>query len=546
MLSPTLSPRMIALPLWGALMAHSSLIERHHPLLELTISSKHRPPAVADLARLADAPIAGLRIRVEAVSGVGLAGLSVLWAALLDLRKRGKKVYIELEHVGNAELLLASAATRVFLRPTVSVWALGLGGSMSFYGDLLARFGLQFDVEAAGAYKSFGEAFARGYPSVANREANESLIQGLQAELEQMIATGRGIPAAEVRAAMVAGPLSAADAVRRGLVDACAWPDQVDEELKKLLEVEELVQVPFASWLRPRRRRDVLERWMRGGKRVVVMHLRGAVVDGEGSAGAEVIAAIPVEAALRELEERGDVGALVLHIDSPGGSATASDLIWRAVSRLQRLFPVVAVMGNVAASGGYYIAAGAGEILAQPTTITGSIGVVGGKMVLGPALERQGVHSFPVLGAPQADMLSPMSAFRPEQRERFRASLRDFYRCFLERVSAGRRRSVESVEPVAQGRVWTGRQALEHGLVDRLGGLEEAVARAAQLAGLEAPRRLDLRPGPPVSRISRLLRGLMRDAVPELRLIENVAPELRSFMSLKDGVWAIWLWRVEL
>ena len=174
--------------------------------------------------------------------------------------------------------------------------------------------------------------------------------------------------------------------------------------------------------------------------------------------------------------------AVVLAIDSQGGSATASDAIWRAVQRVLAKKPVVAVLGNVAASGGYYIAVGACEILASPGTITGSIGVVGGKLVVGPALARQGVHTEHVLGAPQGDLLSPLQGFRPDQRLRFRAGLQEFYRVFLERVSAGRRRPVSAIAPYAEGRVWTGRQALERGLVDQLGGLEDGIQRAARLA----------------------------------------------------------------
>jgi protease-4 len=186
---------------------------------------------------------------------------------------------------------------------------------------------------------------------------------------------------------------------------------------------------------------------------------------------------------LDALREDPRVEAVVLYVDSPGGSALASDLIARAVVRLQGTKPVISVFGDVAASGGYYIAAPSAELIAQEGSITGSIGVVGGKIVFGEGAERLGVSSEAVTAGPNATVFSPWEPFTPQQRERFRRSLVRIYDRFVQVVAAGRKAPSDAIESVAQGRVWTGRQALERGLVDRIGGLDLAIRRARELAG---------------------------------------------------------------
>ncbi len=543
MASIPLSLRLIAMPFWSLAAGWQWLYERGGTVLRVRVDERTPLPSVESfLAVLDRAGVRGIWITVEAVEG-GWASIAAVRDALLALRKAGKLVILEMERAGNAEMLLASAADRAYIRPTAQVWLVGVGAALRFGGAALARLGLAFDVEAAGAYKSFGEMFSRAWASPENREATRLLVEDLQGELEGAIATGRGVAVDAVRAALAAAPLSAADAVAAGLVDGAKYPDEVADIAEELWGENPRV-VEFATWWKVASRRLRIERFIVGGPRVVVVHLAGAVVDGRGNPGSEQIAAAPVCELLTTISEDTGVRAVVLHIRSPGGSAMASDLIWRAVRKLGQEKPVVAVFGDVAASGGYYIGVAASEIVAHAASLTGSIGVVGGKVVARPALESLGVHTEVVLGAPQADFFSD-ARFSPEQRARFRVGLERAYREFVERVAAGRKQAYDTVEPHARGRVWTGRRALELGLIDGLGGVEEGIARAARLASLTDPRRLDIYVARRGARLRRLFRSLVVAAVPEVRHL-HVPDAVRLFMVNPGAAQAVWLGEFEV
>lgn len=539
----SLSLRLVALPIWAIQAARARIAERGEPVLELRVGPRHPLPEARALRAVAESRVAGLWLRVDSVAGTGWATLQAAHAALLHVRASGKRVYVELERCGNGELLLASAATRAWVRPLASVDLVGVGATLRFAGDALARLGLRFDVEAAGAYKSFGETFTRGWASSENREAMRAIVDDLQAQLEARIAEGRGVTAEEVRAAVLAAPLPAEDAVARRLVDAVAYADEVKAELAQQ-HGEDFACRPFAGWWKRAHARRRIEGWIVRDAIVTVVHLQGSVVDGDGRPGSAAIASNPVIERLDALAEADHVRAVVLAIRSPGGSALASDLIWRAVVRLRAKKPVIAAFGDVAASGGYYIAAPCNAIVVEPGTLTGSIGVVGGKLVLGGALQRVGVHSEQVLGAPAASVYTPEAPFDAPQRARFRAGLERFYRAFVERVAAGRGRPYDDVEPLARGRVWTGARAVTIGLADALGGVDDAVARAAALAGATRARRVDVQVGPsePLAvRILRRFRGagaLLR----ALRVTEAIAadgPLALAAQALPEGARAI-------
>lgn len=545
MASFPLSPRLLAFPLWGALALRETLLERRRPVLELYVGGRHTLPDARALRSVADAAdVRGLHLQIDGLAE-GWASLAAAREALLAIRKAGKFVSVELERCTNAELYLASAADRVWVRPMVQVHLFGVGAALRFAGDAFARFGLRFDMESAGAYKSFGETFTRSFPSPENREAMSDIVAGLEAELEEAIASGRSLSPGIVRQAVLDAPLDPEDAQRVGLIDGALYPDAVRAELESLFG-RGYARVPFASWHRAQAARVRLERWIEGRRRVGVVHLAGPVVDGDGAPGSQVIAARPVCRALDKLAEDERVAAVVLDIRSPGGSATASDVIWRAVERLGRRKPVVAVLGDVAASGGYYIAVAASEILTGPNTLTGSIGVVGGKLVVGEALSRLGVHTELILGAPGASTFSAETPFDPVQRERFRAGLLRFYRAFVDRVAAGRRRPFDVIEPLARGRVWTGRRAVEHGLADRIGTVDDGIARAAHLAGVTSPAVSDVRLGIPAPRWIRVARAFTEELAPELRLLPRI-PDTARLLAEQPGVpLLLWPWDVEV
>lgn len=540
-----LSLRLLAVPLWGAAWGRARLAERGRPVVLVRVDARHPLPPAHVLGRLADAPaVRAVHIVIDELAA-GWATLAAAREALRRVRAAGKLVFVELERCGNGELYLASVADRVWLRPMADVHALGVAAVLRFAGDALARFGLEFDVEAAGAFKSFGEMWTRAYGSAANREATKLIVDDLQRELEEGIAEGRGLAVEVVRSALAEGPLAAEDARARGLIDDVGYADAARSALEALLGGPFRV-VPFARWAAVTGVRDWLEGWIECRRRVVVLHLHGPVVDGEGPPGSPAIAAGPVGRALDALREDESVAAVVLSIRSPGGSAVASDRIWRDVERLVRAKPVIAAFDDVAASGGYYVAAGATEIWALPNTLTGSIGVVGGKLVVAPGLARLGVYSETIPGAPHASMFRAEAPFSPSERERFRASLDRFYRTFVDRVAAGRKQPWAAVEAHAQGRVWTGRQAHERGLVDHLGDTTAAVARAAGLSSARNPVRIDIRISPRSTRLARLVRRWMESAAPELGLIPALPATARALMEAAGRPLYLLPWEIDI
>jgi protease-4 len=436
------------------------------------------------LRRVAETPdVRAVLVRIRSPR-LGWAMAQELQQELAGIRSAGKLLTVYMEVAGNLEMYLAAPADRIWMAPASELALVGVGARLTFFGGAFERVGVAADIESAGAYKSFGESYTRSYPTPANREAVSAVVVDLHEQLVAGILAWRKIPPEAVALAMEEAPIPAEQAKALGLVDDLAFPDQVHAALDDLLGGEQKA-VPLQRVIRWLNFERWLERVGRRRERVAVVHLEGAVTHGvEPQAGSGArIEAERVVPALQALRDDLRVKAVVLYVDSPGGSALASDLIAREVVRLQEAKPVISVFGNVAASGGYYIAAPSAELIAQDGTLTGSIGVVGGKLVFGDAASRLGVSTEAVTAGPNATLFSPWEPFTPEQRARFRQSLRRIYDRFVAVVAAGRKRPKDAIEAVAQGRVWTGRQALEHGLVDRIGGLDLGIQRARELAG---------------------------------------------------------------
>ncbi|MEQ1566487.1 MAG: S49 family peptidase [Myxococcota bacterium] len=506
-----------ALPVaWTLWFAQRRAVGRD-AVLELTLEPngdiRERDQFVRRLRRVGEDPtIAALVLRFGESPG-GWAAAQDLRDAIRSLRAAGKRVYAVLEAPGNAVAWVASAADRVFMVPTGEYGLVGVGVELTFFGAALGRLGIKPDFEAAGAYKSFGETFTRSYASPENHEAVRDLVDDLHAQLVAGIAEGRGKSEDDVRALLARAPLSAEEAREAGLVDATAYEDELLDWLKEQHGAKTKL-VPFSRWALIDAARERFARLGRTGTVITVLHLQGPIALEDRSGGPSIGArkVVPLLTRLRE-DER--VGAVVLHVDSPGGSALASDLIWREVELLRKRKVVVASFENVSASGGFYLSAPAQAIFVRAATLTGSIGVFGGKLVMGEGLRRVGVHTQEVLGAPNANLFSASRPFHPDQRVRFRASLQRFYDGFVGRVAAGRGKEVAELEPHCRGRVWTGRAALERSLVDAQGDLSDAIARARDLAGLaERPfvRRDWIGHERPL--VGRLMSGLVRQLSP--------------------------------
>ncbi|MFT4626851.1 MAG: protease-4 [Myxococcota bacterium] len=499
----------------------------------------------------ADPHVEGVVFRIQGSPGNWAAGHD-LRQAIAAVRAANTRAYAFVEAPGNAALWLASACERVFVPPTSEVGLVGLGVEVTFFGALLERLGVKTDFESAGVYKSLAEPYTRTFPSAANHDALQTLVQALHGQLIHDVAAGRGLQDSDVESAMAEAPMPVERARELSLVDQEAYWDQV----RTWVEQEHgdgVVLIEFDGWARRDFVLAQVETLGRANGTVAVVHLEGNIVlENRGSG--DAIAARVLIPLLRGLTEDDSVAAVVLHVNSPGGSALASDLIWREVDQLRARKPVVACYEDVSASGGVYLSAPATEIVARPGTLTGSIGVVGGKLVVGEGMRKLGVHSQPIEAAPNASVFSASRPFTPPQRARFRASLERFYDAFVKRVADGRNRDPADLEPHCRGRVWTGSDAKERGIVDRIGGLELAVQRAGALAGLaEGTAAMRHLTGSPQSPMARLASAAMRRAAPgagALTGLVEVGADMRAWMSLlaaHPGEPLVWMpWQVRL
>jgi protease-4 len=372
--------------------------------------------------------------------------------------------------------------------PASSLDLRGLATYELFFRGTLDKLGVYPDLLHIGDYKTAANTFTEKGFTPAHREMAESLNHDLYAQLLRGIADGRRKSEEEVRALLDHGPYLPRDAVAAGLVDDLAYEDELDDKVDlggatQRIDGDKYAEVSPVSL--------GLDR----GPKIAVLYLVGVIASGASSfdaPGGAVTGSDTVVEWLRKVRADSSVRAIVLRIDSPGGSAVASDIIWREVMLTRNIKPVVASMGDVAASGGYYVAMPANAVIAQPGTLTGSIGVVVGKYALGGTMDKLGVGVDGVESGRYAGMLSPVRPFSPEERTRVMEHMQATYDTFVEKVADARASTPEKIDAIAQGRVWTGRQARELGLVDDLGGLWKAIAVAKQRAKIDPARQVQL------------------------------------------------------
>jgi protease-4 len=424
------------------------------------------------------------------------AAQAVLWgqlqelhAAIADFRSSGKPVVAYLEAASTADYYLATAASRIVLMPAGQLDLTGLASYELFFRGALDKIGVYPDLLHIGDYKSASNTFTEYGFTAAHREMSESLNRDWYDALVEAVADGRGIPVEQARTLVGAGPYLASDALEAGLVDALAYEDQLDDEAP----IQGTDTVEARDYQR-------LEAPRSGSGRIALLYAVGTITSGrsqfDSPTGTTVLGSETFTEWVRRARIDPDVDAVVVRIDSPGGSAIASEVIWRELQLTRDVKPVIVSMGDVAASGGYYIAAPAHTIVAQPGTLTGSIGVVTGKFVLDGTMEKLGVGTAAVSDGQFAEIYSPFRPFTEAERERLSDHMRATYDLFVERVASGRDQPASSIDSVAQGRVWTGRQARELGLVDELGGLQDAIRIAIERARLDpqAGVRIDVYP----------------------------------------------------
>lgn len=382
----------------------------------------------------------------------------------------------------------------VWMQPSGTLGLVGVATRGVFLRAALDRLGLEPQIGQRHEYKSAADQLLRDHMSDAQREATQRLADSVTEQVVATVARRRSLSPEQVRAAVDTAPLTAEVALERGLVDRLGYRDELYAELRGRLEGEggTPLELRYVHRWAPAGRRRAGRRLRRLATRrqqpvVAVVAVEGGIALGRSNAsplGGRRAGSDTVCAALRSAGARDDVAAVVLRVVSPGGSYVASDAIHREVHRLrQDGTPVVASMGSVAASGGYFVAMGADEIVALPSTVTGSIGVLGGKVVVGDALRRLGIGTEPVGAGSQATMFDSTVPFREQEWARVEQWLDAVYADFTAKAATGRQMPYERLEPLARGRVWTGADAQDRGLVDTLGGLDRALTRAADHAG---------------------------------------------------------------
>ncbi len=452
-----------------------------------------RPISLTEIRRTLKAAAEDERIDVLYIEPrflvAGWARLDEVRDALLAFKKTGKPIvaYAGTDGMGEKEYYLASVADEIYAPPEAFFELNGFYLTVEFYKDLLDKLEVRPQVIRAGSFKSAVEPFVRDTLSPENALQLTELIQTQHETFRDSVASRRGMERDHLEALIRKGIFTAREAFEAGLIDSLYYADQVEERLRILSEQEKKVRrVTVPDYYRSLGVGTITE------NEIAVIYAEGTIVSGESRNdpdplfGGVLMGSETIVRELRRARESERVRAVVLRINSPGGAITASDAIWREAKRLAEEKPLVVSMGDVAASGGYYIATPADTIVAEPLTITGSIGVFSLFFdVHGLFEDKLGIDFDVLKTAPHADILSGLRPLLPSERERLRRQTDQYYHDFLQRVAEGRDMSVDAVARIAEGRIWTGVRAKEIGLVDVLGNLNDAVRLAAEMAGLE-------------------------------------------------------------
>jgi protease-4 len=454
-----------------------------------------------------DDKLEGLVVRFEEL-GISTPDALELRAALHAFRNAGKRLACFTEGVSNTTYLVLAACDRIALAPVGSVILSGPAAMPIHVKGLLDTFNVKADFIHIGAYKGAADPLLRDAPSPQMIEVLNDILDRHYQTTVDIVSAERKLAPDQVKAAIDGAMFMEDQALAAKLVDEIAsWESflaQTTGDRWNKVELEEedaggelgqtMKAMQFIGLSQPTRPTE---------PHVAVVYALGGIIDGEGAGvlGARSeIASGTLVPALRTLGADDNVKAIVLRVDSGGGSAQASELIWATLEEIKQNKPIIVSMSDVAASGGYYISTGATKIFAQPDTLTGSIGVIGGKLAIAGGLEKFGVKTYPMGRGKRATMFASLGAWNADERAAIEAHMRAVYDKFKSRVAAGRKKTADQVEPIAQGHVWTGAKAKEHGLVDELGGLDAAIAEAQKLANVPATAAIEVYPPDPTLR----------------------------------------------
>ena len=456
-----------------------------------------------------DEKIAAMVLKIRGAS-LGRAQAADVQRAIGRVQAAGRKIYADLQDAGTQDYLLATACDHIIMPESGTLMIPGLRAEITYYKTLFDFFGIKADMMQVGSYKGAAEPYTRSSMSPEFRQQYEQLLGDFYDQLIETIAKNRKLPVEKVRDLVDQGLFSAKQALEAGLIDEIAYGDQIKDRLSQDLATEtsqidllngyaiKKVENDFSGMMGMVKLFDLIlngadDKKSSQQKKIAVVYAVGTIVTGESTfslLGGTAVGSETLVRALKQAAEDKTVQAIVLRVDSPGGSALASDLIWREVQRIKK--PVIASMGNIAASGGYYISMGCDQIYAQPGTLTGSIGVVGGKISFAGLFDRFGVKTEVISIGKNSGLLSAVNPMTEGERKVWQANMEGVYRQFVTKTAAGRNLTVKELEPLASGRVWTGRQAKNNGLVDQLGTLHDAIQAAKKAANFKDDEKAEL------------------------------------------------------
>jgi protease-4 len=450
--------------------------------------------------------------RVEA----GWGKLQEIHDSLLRFKKSGKPLVAFLRNPSGRDYYLATAADHIYMTREDLLDLKGLRAELVFMRDTLNKVGVQVEVEYAGKYKDAADMFTRTSMTPETREVMNSLLDGIYGNLLEVIAASRKRTVDQVRAIIDDGPFLAPQAIEKGLVDSLLYEDEVFTEVKKLAGRQELHRLSHRDYLKV----PASSLGIEGRDRIALLVGEGTILrgghDGLGEEGA--IWSASFIRLLRQVARDDQIKGVILRVDSPGGDAIASDEILREAKLLSKKKPLVISMSDLAASGGYYISMTGDPVLAYPNTLTGSIGVLYGKVNLRGLYDKLGVDKQVLTRGRFADIDSDYHPLSEQARRKLREGVDAVYRDFVQVVAEGRRRQPDEIQPFAQGRVWLGTQAQSHDLIDELGGLDRAIDAVKRRAGIAPSEKIKIVVYPPKRSLLDYLFGRRGDSLIETRL----------------------------
>ncbi|MCH8303891.1 MAG: signal peptide peptidase SppA, partial [Candidatus Marinimicrobia bacterium] len=428
-------------------------------------------------ARIDDS-IGGIILNIGRFGG-GTATASEIRNALLRFKEDGKRIIVYSELLTGKGLLLASVADMIMMNPSGYLYFTGLRASISYYKGLLDKIGVEVEFVRVGRYKSAVEPFSFDSMSYSFKEEIDAILDDYQNFYIDGISEGRNLSKDDTKALQDKGPFTASEALKSKLIDKIAYENEIDDIIKKKYGLKSIVKIKGRDYEKQKK----LNRAWGAKKKIAIIHLSGSIVPGE-SRGGGLLGARTASRIIKNAREDQSIKAIILRINSGGGTVLGSDIIWNEINRTKGKKPIIASFGDIAASGAYYLAMPADSILAEKTTLTGSIGIFMALPKVKKLYKKLGIRREVIKRGKHADILSDDRKWTEEERELLQRQLNELYQDFIDKVSEGRGMTSVEVDSVGMGRLWTGEDALANGLIDMIGGMREAENLSLRMTGL--------------------------------------------------------------